>query len=150
MYDSDINRGLNTDGRLLFRVRVAAFQTNNQVPTNQPGQYGSALFIGIDGNGDGAIDIFVVADDRGSAASNGVKLYFPTCPIGSTTCFTGPSQTNLGSQYGTNTVFSWQGANPNFNWVEVSSTTDPRSGSDPVLNNNVVAGTEGNNSAYRK
>ncbi len=149
MYDSDINGGLNPDGRLLFRVRVAAFQTNNQVPTNQPGQYGSALFIGIDGNGDGAIDIFVVADDRGSAASNGVKLYFPTCPSGSTTCFTGPSQTNLGSQYGTNTVFSSTGANPNFNWVEVSSTTDPRSGSDPVLNNNVVAGTEGNNSAYR-
>ena len=148
MYDSDTNGGLNPDGRLLFRVRVAAFQINNTVPTNNAGQYGSDVFIGIDGNGDGAIDIFLVADDRGSAAANGVKLYFPSCPNGSTTCFSGPSQTNLGSSYGTNTVFSSTGAKQNFNWVQVNSTTDPRTGSDPVLNNNIAAGTENPNSSY--
>ena len=149
MYDSDTNGGLNPDGRMLFRVRVAAFQSSkNTIPTNAPGQYGSAIFVGIDGNGDGAIDIFIVADDRGSAASSGVKLYFPACPNGATTCFTGPSQTNLGSQYGTNKVFSSTGAKQNFNWVEVNSTTDPRTGSDPVLNSNITAGTEGPNSSY--
>src|SRR3954467_5840923 len=60
MYDSDTNGGLNPDGRMLFRVRVAAFQSSkNTIPTNAPGQYGSAIFVGIDGNGDGAIDIFI-------------------------------------------------------------------------------------------
>lgn len=148
MYDSDTNGGLNPDGRLLFRVRVAAFQTGGQAPTNTPGDYGSAIFVGIDGNGDGAIDIFIVADDRGNAASNGTKLYFPACPNGSTTCFTGPSQTNLGSQYGTNTTYSSTGTKQNFNWVPVNTTTDPRTGSDPVLDDNITAGTEGQNSSY--
>jgi hypothetical protein len=150
MYESDTNGGLNPDGRLLFRVRVAAYQsTKNTIPTNAPGEYGSSVFVGIDGNSDGAIDIFVVADDRGSAASNGVKLYFPSCPSsGSGTCFTGPSKTNLGNQYGSNTLFTSTGSNQNFNWVEVNSTTDPRSGSQPPLDNNITAGTEGNNSSY--
>ena len=150
IYESDTNGGLNPDGRLLFRVRVAAYQTNNQVPTNAPGQYGTAIFVGIDGNADGAIDIFVVADDRGAAASNGVKLYFPSCPSsGAGTCFTGPSKTNLGSQYGTNTVFTSTGSNTNFNWIPVNSTTDPRTGSEPPLNNNIIDGSEGLNSSYR-
>ena len=149
-YDSDTNGGLN-QGRLLFRVRVAAFDSNlsdKTVPTNAAGEFGSALFIGIDANGDGAIDIFVVGDDRGSASDRGVKIYFPDCKNATTGCHMGPSTTGLGGLYAPGTTsFVTTGPKQNFNWAQVSLTTDPRPG---VLDTDVATPDEmeGKNSNY--
>ena len=133
MYESDTNDGLNPDGRLLFRVRVASFETDKYLPTNEPGQFGAAVFVGIDGNSDGAVDILVVADDHEAAAPGGVKVFLPACPVnGSGTCFASPARTRIGTQYGVTDPFRSTGTNQNFNWVEI---TGP--------NNNILAGTEG-------
>jgi len=132
LYESDTNDHLNPDGRLLFRVRVASFETDKYRPTNAPGQFGAAVFVGIDGNSDGAVDIVVVADDHEAAASGGVKVFLPACPVnGSGTCFASPARTRIGTQYGVTDPFRSTGTNQNFNWVEI---TGP--------NNNVLAGTE--------
>jgi hypothetical protein len=50
-----------TDGVLGFRVRVGSDR-----PT--PGVFNSVLFIGVDGNGDGALDIFLGVDNSGASA----------------------------------------------------------------------------------
>ena len=142
-YDRDPANALN-GGRLMFRVRVAAWDTNTSdqtTPGNAAGQYGSSLFIGIDGNGDGAIDIFVSADDRGSASSNGIKIFYPSCPSGSTGCFTGPSSTNLGAQTGSTALFTTTGLSANFDFRQVNAASDPRTGLEPVLNQNVSTST---------
>ncbi|HYP05126.1 MAG TPA: hypothetical protein VER03_02735 [Bryobacteraceae bacterium] len=147
-YDSNTNGGLN-QGRLLFRVRVAAFDTNlsdQTIPTNAPGEYGSALFIGIDANLDSKIDLFVMADDRGSSSSKGVKIYFPDCGNSATNCFTGPSTTNLGAQHPGVAPFVTTGTNANFNWAQVSSTTDPRANLDTDVA--TLDEQEGKNSNY--
>lgn len=147
-FDSDTDGGLN-QGRLLFRVRVAAFDTNTNdqtTPTNAPGQYGSALFIGIDANVDGKIDLFVAADDRGTSTTNGIKIFFPACG-NKTPCFSGPSTTSLGSEHQAGFApFSTTGTKQNFNWTEVSSTTDPRTGVD--LDVSTPNDDEGKNSNY--
>jgi hypothetical protein len=141
-YEKDPSNALN-GGKLLFRVRIAAWDENikdSSTPGNAPGQFGSSLFIGIDGNGDGAIDIFVAADDRGTSSQNGVKIFYPSCST-STGCFTGPSTTNLGAQAGTTTLFSTTGLSANFDFRQVNSTSDPRTGTEAPLNQNVsVAG----------
>ena len=124
-FDNPNNALNDPNSRMLFRARVAQYAISGNTPTG----YGSAIFIGIDvgidGNFDGKIDIFVAADDRGNAAANGVKLYYPKCP-NSGACNTGPSTTNLSNQVGTTSAFVTTGQNANFNWAAVSSTTDPR------------------------
>jgi hypothetical protein len=151
-YESDPSNALN-GGRLMFRVRVAAWDTNTNdksTPGNFGGEYGSSLFIGIDGNGDGAIDIFVAADDRGSSAQNGVKIFYPNCPSGSTDCFKGPSSTNLGAQTGSTALFNAPGVAKNFDWRQVNSTSDPRtSQGEAPLNQNVTHSSVGSNSNYQ-
>jgi hypothetical protein len=138
-YDKDPLNALN-GGRLMFRVRVAAWDTNTNdhtTPGNAAGQFQTSLFIGIDANGDSAIDIFVAADDRGTSTQNGVKIFYPSC-AGGTGCFTGPSSTNLGIQAGSTTLFSTTGLSANFDWRQVNSTSDPRtSPGEKSLNQNV-------------
>jgi hypothetical protein len=149
-YDRDPLNALN-GGSLLFRVRVAAWDTNTNdhtTPGNFAGQYGSNLFIGIDGNGDGAIDIFVSADDRGTPATNGVKIFYPACAA-ATGCFTGPSTTSLGAQTGSTALFTTTGLTPNFDWRQVTSTSDPRTGTEAALNQNVTHPSVGANSNYQ-
>ena len=130
-YDNPNNTLNDPNSRLLFRVRVASYTVSSSALG-----FGSAVFIGIDvgidGNYDGKIDIFVAADDRGTDATNGVSLYFPTCPQ-SGACNTGPSTTNLSSKLQlSNTsghitnAFVTTGPTANANWAPVSSTTDPR------------------------
>jgi len=55
-----------TDGVLGFRVRVGSDR-----PT--PGVFNSVLFIGVDGNGDGALDIFLGADNSGGSSQ--IKIW---------------------------------------------------------------------------
>jgi hypothetical protein len=64
-YDDGGSSAANA-GNLAFRVRLGS-----DLP--QAGQFNSAVFVGIDANGDGALDLFVGVDNRGS--SNLLKIW---------------------------------------------------------------------------
>jgi hypothetical protein len=54
--------GSNTDGTLYFRIRMAA--------DTQAAGYNGYMWIGIDANADGAVDIFMGANKQGSTSEN--------------------------------------------------------------------------------
>ena len=115
---------------MLFRARVAQYATTG----NTHRQDTVRLSLSESTSASMAIStersiIFVMADDRGNAATNGIKLFYPACP-NSGACNTGPSTTNLSNQVGTTAAFVTTGPKPNVNWAAVSSTTDPRANLD--------------------
>jgi hypothetical protein len=106
-YDDDGSAAPNA-GTMGFRVRLGA-----DLP--QPGQFNSAVFVGIDANGDGALDLFVGADNRGSTdllkiwnAGSGANL--------------SPSTTSVSSPAGQKTYTL---TSANYHFAPVSATIDP-------------------------
>jgi hypothetical protein len=94
-----------TDGVLAFRIRVGAEK-------NPPG-FSQVAAVGIDGNLDGALDLFVLVDNGGSA--DRIALY--NAGAGTNTS---PSTTSISS-----TGVTYVETASNYNWSAVSAVTDP-------------------------
>jgi len=95
-----------TDGMLGFRFRMAEQQ-------NPPG-YSGAAFVGIDGNGDGRLDVFVGANNSGSANQIGIWLAGPGLN-------NSPSTTTIQNTAG----FSYSEVGINYSWTPVNAVIDP-------------------------
>ncbi len=104
-----------TDGTLGFRIRLGA-------DSNPPG-FDGAIFVGIDANRDGALDIFIGVNNSGSSALLG--MWNPGA--GSNTS---PSTTTIGN---TALVLYIQTAS-NINFSPVSLSIDPTVGTATDLN----------------
>lgn len=105
----DNNTLLLTDGTLAFRVRVGA--------DTSPAGFKAALFVGIDANQDGALDLFVGVNNSGSADS--VAIWNPGAGLNIS-----PSTTTIVST----PLVSYTPTATNYNWAQVTTTTDPTVG----------------------
>jgi hypothetical protein len=95
-----------TDGQLGFRLRLAEEQ-------NPPG-FSGAAFIGIDGNSDGRLDVFVGVNNSGSIAQVGLWRAGTGLNISpSTTTLQSPAQV------------AYAETSLNYGWTLVNGTTDP-------------------------
>jgi hypothetical protein len=99
-----------TDGTLGFRTRVGA--------DANPVGFKSALFIGIDANSDGAIDLFLGVNNSGGANTNGIWN-----PGGGAN--TSPNSTTI---VATPLVSYTQTVGTNYFWTAVDTTIDPTVG----------------------
>jgi len=97
-----------TDGTLAFRVRVGS-----DLP--QLGTFDSVLFIGMDGNSDGALDIFLGADNKGGTPE--IKIWDAGTGLNIS-----PSTTSVSAPPG---QFSYGETSANFDFSQVSATIDP-------------------------
>jgi hypothetical protein len=95
-----------TDGQIAFRLRVAEEQ-------NPPG-FSGAAFVGIDGNADGKLDVFVGVNNSGSTAQVG----FWRAGNGLNTS---PSTTTIQSP----ASVSYAETSLNYSWTPVTATIDP-------------------------
>lgn len=94
------------DGQLAFRLRLAQQE-------NPPGYTGGA-FVGLDGNSDGALDIFIGVNNQGSGDKIGIWDAGTGLNISpSTTTIQSPSR------------FSYTPSAANYNWSAVSFARDP-------------------------
>jgi hypothetical protein len=98
-----------TDGAIAFRVRVGADAS--------PAGFKAALFVGIDANNDGALDLFVGVNNSGSADS--VAIWNPGAGLN-----VSPSTTTIVST----PLVSYTPTAANYNWTQVSTTIDPTVG----------------------
>jgi hypothetical protein len=106
-YDDNGSAAPNA-GTLAFRVRLGS-----DLPS--AGQFNSAVFVGIDANGDGALDIFVGVDNRGS--SNVLKIW----DAGSGANIS-PSTTSVSSPSGQKTYAE---TSANYDFRAVNGVNDP-------------------------
>ncbi|MCX8090880.1 MAG: PEP-CTERM sorting domain-containing protein [Verrucomicrobiae bacterium] len=97
-----------TDGTLAFRVRVGSDRP-------QVNQFNSVLFIGVDGDGNGSLDIFLGADNSGS--SSHIKIWDAGTGLNIS-----PNTTTVNSPPG-QIVYSQNATN--FHFGPVSLTLDP-------------------------
>jgi hypothetical protein len=95
-----------TDGQLAFRLRLAEEK-------NPPG-FSGAAFIGMDGNADGALDIFVGVDNSGSADFIGIWR-------AGSGANTSPATTSINNP----SLYSFTETASNYGWLLVSATSDP-------------------------
>jgi len=95
-----------TDGQLGFRLRLAEQQ-------NPPG-FSGAAFIGIDGNADGRLDLFLGVNNSGSTAQIGIWSAGPGLN-------NSPSTTTIQNVAG----FSYSEVGINYSWTPVNVTIDP-------------------------
>ena len=93
------------DGTLAFRLRLAE--------DKNPAGYKGALFIGIDANGDGAIDIFAGVDNSGSSSDIGLW-------DSGTGANTSPSTTSIASS----PSVSYTQTSDNYKWGDVDLNND--------------------------
>jgi len=98
-----------TDGTLGFRIRIGA--------DVNPGGFKTALFVGIDANSDGAIDLFLGINNSGAA--DAVGIWNPGTGLN-----VSPSTTSIVS---TPLVSYTEGAS-NYYWSQVTSVNDPSVG----------------------
>jgi hypothetical protein len=99
-----------TAGDLAFRIRVGA-------DASPPG-FKSAMFVGIDANHDGAIDLFVGVNNSGSADT--IAIWKPGAGLNIS-----PNTTTIAST----PVMSYTPiASSNYHWAPVTSTLDPTVG----------------------
>ena len=98
-----------TDGTLAFRVRVGA--------DSSPAGFKAALFVGIDANNDGALDLFLGVNNSGSADS--VAIWNPGAGLNIS-----PSTTTIVST----PLVSYTPTAANYNWTVVSTAIDPTVG----------------------
>jgi PEP-CTERM motif len=94
----------HTDGTLFFRVRVAE--------DSQSAGYSGYLWVGIDANSDGAVDIFAGVDRQGSSAQN--VLRNPGTGLNSSPNTTSIDSANLAPSPYLHTT-------SNYNWAPVSA-----------------------------
>lgn len=103
------------DGTLAFRVRLDAADG----PPNAP-QYTGLLWVGIDGDTDGDIDLFVGANMQGSASSNAIELRNPGSDLNIS-----PSTTSISSSayksYSLDTIEDATRANYNYRPVDFAT-----------------------------
>jgi hypothetical protein len=99
-----------TDGTLAFRVRVG--------DDSSPAGFKAALFVGIDANHDGALDLFVGVNNSGS--SDSVAIWNPGAGLNIS-----PNTTTIVST----PLVSYTPTATNYNWTVVSPTIDPTVGS---------------------
>lgn len=105
-----------TDGVLGFRIRLGADQS--------PAGFKGALFVGVDANGDGALDLFIGVNNSGSADTIGI--WNPGAGQN-----VSPSTTSIVSA----PLVSYTITALNYYWTAVNSTIDPTVGSATDLNN---------------
>lgn len=120
--DADFFTGMDSSGDLFFRVRLGAVDKSG---------YSNLFWVGIDANGDGAIDLFIGIDNSGSKSFIG--FFAPGTGLNDS-----PSTTSIGnasSQYEITETSS------NFNYQAVNSTIDPG-----LVNSDLNA--DGNTDAY--
>jgi len=98
-----------TDGTLGFRIRLGA-------DANPPGFKGAA-FVGIDANGDGALDLFIGVNNSGTP--NQIGLWNPGNGLN-----TSPSTTTIAST----PLVSYTETGTNYLFVPVTTTNDPTVG----------------------
>jgi hypothetical protein len=98
-----------TDGTLAFRTRVGA--------DANPVGFKSALFIGVDANGDGAIDLFLGVNNSGGANTNGIWNPGAGANIS-------PNTTTMVST----PLVSYAQTAANYYWTAVNTTIDPTVG----------------------
>lgn len=133
----NLNDADPTNGWLMFRARFGEYKTctGNGCTTG----YSSTFLVGIDGNNDGKIDIFVGVDDRGNGGNaHKIKVWQPNCGSGNLpagrSCFDGPSTTSLGTEI-TNTNPAYPQAEvigTNYYYTAVSAAQDPRGVTNPL------------------
>jgi hypothetical protein len=111
----DAGTGSLTDGTLGFRVRLGADQS--------PAGFKGALFVGIDANADGALDLFIGVNNAGAADTIGI--WKPG--IGANIS---PSTTSIVSA----PLVSYTITALNYNWSAVNSTIDPTVGAATDIN----------------
>ena len=104
-----------TDGVLGFRVRVGA--------DDNPAGFKGALFVGIDANGDGALDLFIGVDNSGS--SDKIGIWNPGNGAN-----TSPSTTSIVAA----PLVSYTITALNYYWTSVNTTIDPSVGAATDLN----------------
>jgi hypothetical protein len=104
-----------TDGTIGFRVRVGADVS--------PAGFKTALFVGIDANRDGALDLFVGVNNSGSADTIGIWNPGNGANIS-------PNTTTIVST----PLVSYTQTALNYNWSAVSLTNDPTVGTATDLN----------------
>lgn len=95
-----------TDGQVAFRLRLAE-------ETNPPG-FSGAAFVGIDGNGDAALDLFVGVNNSGSSPHVGIWRAGSGANIS-------PSTTTIV----TPPLFSYSQTTANYAWTVVNQVIDP-------------------------
>lgn len=95
-----------TDGTLAFRVRIGA--------DVNPGGFKTALFVGIDANSDGALDLFLGVNNSGSADTIGI--WDPGTGLN-----VSPSTTSIVST----PLVSYVLTSTNYSWMPVSSVNNP-------------------------
>jgi hypothetical protein len=99
-----------TDGEIGFRVRLGA--------DVNPAGFKTALFVGVDANGDGAIDLFIGVNNSG--AGNTVGIWNPGNGANIS-----PNTTSIVST----PLVSYTPTATNYNWMAVNLTNDPTVGS---------------------
>ena len=104
-----------TDGTLGFRIRLGADQS--------PAGFKGALFVGIDANGDGALDLFIGVNNAGSADTIGIWNPGTGANIS-------PNTTSIVSA----PLVAYTITALNYYWTAVNSTIDPTVGSATDLN----------------
>ena len=95
-----------TDGTLAFRIRLGADVS--------PGGFKTAMFVGIDANSDGALDLFLGVNNSGSA--NTVGIWDPGTGLNIS-----PSSTTIVST----PLMSYGITATNYSWMQVTATNDP-------------------------
>jgi hypothetical protein len=95
-----------TDGQIAFRLRIAEEQ-------NPPG-FSGAAFIGLDGNGDSKLDLFVGVNNSGSTAEVGIWRAGNGLNIS-------PSTTSIQSP----ASLSYSETTVNYSWTPLSFAIDP-------------------------
>jgi hypothetical protein len=98
-----------TDGTLAFRIRLGA--------DTSPGGFKTALFIYIDANSDGKIDLFLGVNNSGAADMVGMWGAGSDLNIS-------PSTTSISGS----PLVSYSPTASNYNWSQVTSTNDPTVG----------------------
>ena len=98
-----------TDGTIGFRIRLGADQS--------PAGFKGALFVGLDANGDGALDLFIGVNNSGS--SDTIGIWNP-----GTGANISPNTTSIVSA----PLASYTITALNYNWTAVNSTIDPTVG----------------------
>jgi len=98
-----------TDGVFAFRVRLGA-------DTNPMG-FKTAFFVGIDANGDGALDLFLGVNNSGQADTIGI--WSPGTGLNIS-----PSTTTIGNT----PLVSYTQTAANYSWMPVNTTNDPSVG----------------------
>ena len=94
------------DGTLAFRIRIGADMS--------PAGFKTAVFVGIDGNSDGALDLFLGVNNSGAGGIIGI--WDP-----GTGTNTSPSSTTIVST----PLASYTQAAANYSWMQVTATNDP-------------------------